>query len=219
MTQQKTFKRRVRARMAKTGESYTAARRQLLTTSPPPFEPPVSEERVVENTGHGWDHWLGVLDEWGARGRTHAEIARFLMDDRGVAGWYAQSITVGYERARGIRVKGQNKDGFLISVSKTVDVPREHLFAAFDDPELRERWLPGAEMRERTTTPPRLARYDWEDGSSRIVLGIDEVDAHKSRLGLNHEKLPDADTAEEMKLWWRERVSVLKALLEEGGAR
>ncbi len=30
MTQQKTFKRRVRARMAKTGESYTAARRQLL---------------------------------------------------------------------------------------------------------------------------------------------------------------------------------------------
>ena len=104
-------------------------------------------------------------------------------------------------------------------MSKTVDVPREQLFAAFDDPELRERWLPGAEMRERTTTPPRLARYDWEDGSSRIVLGIDEVDAHKSRLGLNHEKLPDADTAEEMKLWWRERVSVLKALLEEGGAR
>ncbi len=219
MTQQKTFKRRVRARMAKTGESYTAARRQLLTDAPPPFEPPVSEERVVANTGHGWDHWLEILDEWGARGRTHTEIARFLMDDQGVAGWYAQSIAVGYERARGIRVKGQNKDGFLISVSKTVDVPREHLFAAFDDPELRERWLPGAEMRERTTTPPRLARYDWEDGSSRIVLGIDEVDVHKSRLGLNHEKLPDADTAEEMKLWWRERVSVLKALLEEGGAR
>ena len=83
MTQQKTFKRRVRARMAKTGESYTAARRQLLTDAPPPFEPPVSEERVVENTGHGWDHWLAVLDEWGARGRTHTEIARFLMDDRG----------------------------------------------------------------------------------------------------------------------------------------
>ena len=47
MTQQKTFKRRVRARMAKTGESYTAARRQLLTDAPPPFEPPVAEERVV----------------------------------------------------------------------------------------------------------------------------------------------------------------------------
>lgn len=30
MTTQKSFKRRVRDRMAKTGESYTAARRQLL---------------------------------------------------------------------------------------------------------------------------------------------------------------------------------------------
>ena len=30
MTTQKTFKRRVRDRMAKTGESYTAARRQLV---------------------------------------------------------------------------------------------------------------------------------------------------------------------------------------------
>ena len=30
MTTQKTFKRRVRDRMAKTGESYTAARRQLI---------------------------------------------------------------------------------------------------------------------------------------------------------------------------------------------
>ena len=30
MTKQRTFKRRVRERMAKTGESYTAARRMLI---------------------------------------------------------------------------------------------------------------------------------------------------------------------------------------------
>lgn len=226
MTQQKTFKRRVRARMAKTGESYTAARRRLIADggppavpTPPPFEPPLAEERLAEATGHGWDHWLAVLDEWGATGRNHTEIARFLMDEQAVAGWYAQSITVGYERARGMRAKGQNKDGFVISVSKTVAVPRERLFAAFEDPELRERWLPGAEMGLRTATPPRLARWDWEDGSTRIVLGIEAVDAHKSRLGLNHEKLPDADTAEEMRLWWRERVQALKELLEEGSRK
>ena len=33
MTTQKTFKRRVRARMAKTGESYTTARRMLILSA------------------------------------------------------------------------------------------------------------------------------------------------------------------------------------------
>ena len=35
MTRQKTFKRKVRARMQKTGESYTAARRRLIADAKP----------------------------------------------------------------------------------------------------------------------------------------------------------------------------------------
>ena len=41
MTKQKSFKDRVRARMDKTSESYTTARRQLLAKSAPsPTRPP-----------------------------------------------------------------------------------------------------------------------------------------------------------------------------------
>ncbi|MBA3587552.1 MAG: hypothetical protein H0W41_07935 [Chloroflexi bacterium] len=40
MTTQKTLKRRVRARAAKTGESYTAARAQLLRKADPPAPAP-----------------------------------------------------------------------------------------------------------------------------------------------------------------------------------
>jgi hypothetical protein len=74
MTRQKTFKRRARERMAKTGESYTAARRMLIADGDrpemaPAFEPPVAEYRVVEATGRGWQEWFAVLDEWGALGR------------------------------------------------------------------------------------------------------------------------------------------------------
>ena len=39
MTRQRTFKRRVRARMAKTGESYTAARRMLIAAGDRPSRP------------------------------------------------------------------------------------------------------------------------------------------------------------------------------------
>jgi uncharacterized protein YndB with AHSA1/START domain len=222
MTKQRTFKRRVRERMAKTGESYTAARRMLIAAgerpaaAPAPFEAPVAEGKVVDATGRGWDAWFGVLDEWGAAGRSHTEIARWLREERGVPGWYSQSITVGYERARGLRAPGERPDGFAISASRTVAVPVGRLFEAFDDAVLRERWLPRADLRLRTATAPRTARYDWEDGTTRVIVGFDDLGESKSRVSLSHERLPDADTCEEMKAWWRERLTALRALLEGG---
>ncbi len=224
MTRQKTFKRRVRERMGKTGESYTAARRMLIANGDRPdvamaqFEPPVADERVVEATGRGWQAWFEVLDEWGAPTHTHTEIARWLREEHGVDGWYAQSITVGYERARGLRAPGEHADGFAITASRTIAVQVERLFDTFEDPRLRERWLPGADLRTRTATAPRSARYDWEDGSTRVIVGFEDLGESKSRVSLSHERLPDAETADEMKSWWRERLTGLKAQLERGDA-
>ena len=76
--------------------------------------------------------------------------------------------------------------------------------------------LPGAALRVRTATAPRTARYDWEDGSTRVVVGFDAMGEAKSRVAVSHERLPDADAADEMKSWWRERLAALKPLLEGG---
>jgi hypothetical protein len=221
MTAQKSFKRKVRARMAKTGESYTAARRQLIAAGErpqaqgPAFEPPMSEEAIRNATGRGWQEWFSILDEWRAASRGHPEIARWLQEQHGVGGWWSQSLTVGYEQARGRRARGQRADGgFSVTASKTVAVPVERLYEAFLSREVRERWLPGAEMRIRTATPPKYARFDWEDGSTRVIVGFTAKDEAKSQVGLEHERLPDAETAEEMKAWWRERVAALKEVLE-----
>jgi hypothetical protein len=221
MTTQKTFKHRVRARMAKTGESYTAARRQLIAKgdvpeTAPAYEPLWSEEAVIEATGRGWDEWFKLLDAWDATTHTHPEMARWLVADHDVSGWWAQSITVGYERARGLRAPGQHADGWSVTATKTIGVPVERLFAAFDDDTLREEWLPRAELHLRTSTPSKSARYDWEDGSTRVLVGFEELGATKSRVALEHARLPDAETAEEMKTWWRGRVAALKTLLERG---
>ena len=145
MTKQRTFRRRVRDRMVKTGESYTAARRMLIAGGDIPeaavteFKPPVADERISEATGRGWQAWFETLDEWGATKRTHTEIARWLRDEHDVEGWYAQSITVGYERARGLRAPGEHADGFAVGASKTIVVPVARLFEAFDDESRRER--------------------------------------------------------------------------------
>jgi hypothetical protein len=208
--------------MEKTGESYTAARRMLIAAGQRPeaevaeFNPPVADEKVVAETGRGWQEWFAILDEWGGARRTHTEIARWLREDHGVDGWYAQSITVGYERARGLRAVGEHADGFRVSASRTVAVPVVRLFESFDDEALRTRLLPGAELHVRTATAPRSARYDWEDGETRVIVGFEDLGESKSRVALSHERLPDSDTADAMKGFWRERLTGLKAQLEAG---
>ena len=131
-------------------------------------------------------------------------------------GWYSQSLTVGYEQARGLRAPGQRKDGFAAGASRTVAVPVERLFEAFTDQSRRERWMPGGDLRVRTATAPRTARYDWGDGSTRVIVGFESAGEQKSRVALSHERLPDADSADEMKAWWRERLTELKSKLEAG---
>jgi hypothetical protein len=174
-----------------------------------------SEEAVRRGTGRGWEEWLRLLDAWDAAGRKHGEIAAWLMAEHGVDSWWSQTITVEYERARGLRAPGGGRDGmFEISASKTVAVPVERLFAAFVDAELRERWLPGAVLRERTSQPGRSARFDWEDGSTRLVVGFTAKGDAKSQAALVHERLPDAGAAERAKSYWRERLTTLKEVLE-----
>jgi uncharacterized protein YndB with AHSA1/START domain len=133
-----------------------------------------------------------------------------------VDGWYSQSITLGYERARGIRAPGERPDGFVAGASRTVAVPVERLFEAWEDDGAREGWLPGADLRVRTATAPKSARYDWEDGTTRVIVTFERADDAKGRVFVSHERLPDADTAEAMKAFWRERLVALKAQLEGG---
>ena len=107
-----------------------------------------------DRTGSSWREWFALLDEWGAIEREHREIAAWLIAEHGVPGWWAQGVTVEYEKARGLRPIGGDRDGTLnAGASKTVAVPVERLYDAFADVELRDEWLPGAPLRERTATP------------------------------------------------------------------
>jgi uncharacterized protein YndB with AHSA1/START domain len=174
-----------------------------------------SEEAVRGATGRSYEDWFRLLDEADMTSRRHGEIASVLSDEHGVDSWWAQTITVGYERARGLRPPHGGRDGlFSISASKTLDVPVERLFEAFTDATLRERWLPGGELRERTSQPRRSARFDWGDGQTRVNVGFEPRGDARSQVAVAHERLPDAGAADEMKQRWRERLSALKALLE-----
>jgi len=218
MTANRSFKRLVRSRMEKTGESYTAARLQLLQGGDEPqrISLATSDETIRERTGRGWEEWFDLLDEWGAADRSHREIARWLAEQQGIhpLAWNAQAIAGSYERARRGRQVGEHEDGFTVTATKTVAVPVERLYAAFVDPGLRERWLPDGDLRERTTIEPRSARFDWGDGATRVHVSFAAKGEGKSVAALSHERLPDGGEAERMKAFWRERVAGLKQELE-----
>ena len=222
MTRHKSFKRLVRLRMEKTGESYTAARASLLAAAEPreSKQPALatSDEEIRRRTGHGWEEWFDLLDESGAPERTHTEIARWVATRLGIEplAWNAQAVAGSYELTRGLRAVGEKADGFAITASKTVALPVERLYDAFVDESFRKRWLPDGELRERTATRPKSARFDWGEGQTRVLLTFDAKGEAKSSVALEHARLADAEEAERWKAFWRDRLSALKAQLEGG---
>jgi hypothetical protein len=221
MTTQRSFKRLVRARMEKTGESYTAARLILLMADEPKpstARPALatSDAEIRRRTGRGWEEWFDLLDDWGAADRTHREIARWVAEQQGVVplAWNAQAVAGSYERVRGLRVVGEHPDGFAVTASKTVAVPVDRLYDAFVDAALRGSWLPDGDLRERTATKPKSARFDWGDGPSRVHVTFAAKGDAKSTAALEHRRLADAQEAERMKAYWRDRVASLKEVLE-----
>ncbi len=223
MTNQKALKRRVRARAAKTGESYTAARSQVLRRSAAPEPDPnldnaslVSDQAMQRATGRPFREWVELLDTWGATAHRHPEIARWLAEEHDVAPWWRQSITVGYERARGMRAVHETSTGFSFNVSRTLAADAIRVTDAFTDADVRDEWLPDAPMRERTVRPGTSARFDWDDPPSRLVIGVEPKDAGRVVLNVTHEKLPDADAVERLKAFWRARLEALKELLARG---
>jgi Domain of unknown function (DUF4287) len=174
-----------------------------------------SDESVRTNTGRSWDQWFKLLDKWGAKTNKHPEIVRFLMDEHDVPGWWAQSVTVAYEQNRGMRAPGQRADGtYSATASKTVNVPVKKLFEAVKDKELREQWLGDFEFDIRATRPGKSITVPWEDGSTRLTFWFEAKGSKKSQVSLAHEKVAGPRQADDLKVFWRERMDLLKKFLE-----
>jgi hypothetical protein len=219
MPTDKDFKRLVRARMQKTGESYTAARTNLLQKKHPiPANyaalAGTSDATVRAKTGKTWIQWVRALDAEDAASKPHRAIAALLNEQFGVPGWWSQTVTVGYERIRGLRDVGQRRGGgYEASKSKTVPVPVAKLYRAWSDKRTRVRWL-DAPLTIRTATRNKSMRITWEDGSSVEVYFVAKGRG-KSLVAVQHVKLAGKADATRRKAFWGERLGVLAEMLRE----
>lgn len=209
----KDLKRLVRARMKKTGESYTAARTQLLKKRTVDYADAagMSDASVKDATGCNWERWVRTLDRAGAANKSHREIAK-LVAFFGTTSWWTQMVTVGYERIRGLRERGQLRSGgYQISRSRTFNVPVGRLFEAFISRRLCGRWLPSG-VTLRSMTADKRVRLGWGDGTQAVV-GFTSKGPAKAVAAVQHEKLPDREKADAMKKAWGEYFDKLSDLL------
>ena len=84
------------------------------------------------------------------------------------------------------------------------------LYDAIVDAVQRARWLPEGDLRERMATRARSARFDWDGGPTRVIFGFEAKGDAKSLVSLEHENLPDAEEAQHMKAFWRERLATFE---------
>jgi hypothetical protein len=162
----------------------------------------ISDEAVKAKTGRTWPEWIATIDKAGGRSMSHQEIAALLSDTHGVAPWWTQMVTVGYEQAVGKRVAMQKADGFSASASKTLKLSAASVFKAFNDARMRSTWLTD-EFTIRKATAPKSLRITWKDGKSNVDVNIYAKGARTAQVSLQHSKLASARTAEQMKKYWR----------------
>jgi hypothetical protein len=145
----------------------------------------------------------------------HREIAALVSEKYKVADWWAQAVTVGYERIRGLRARGQRRDGsYEATKSRTFNVPVKTLYDAWADSRSRAKWLTGAAVKLRTATSPKSMRLGFHDGTI-VAVGFMSKGAGKSVVAVQHEKLPDRETANRLKTFWSERLDALGEILNE----
>ena len=244
MTRDRALKQVIRTRAAKTGERYTTARRHVLSTlhatkplrpaqpaavaAAPPATPRskgMSDEAFRKRTGHGLDHWFAILDTFGGVEKGHTATARHLNEEHGVDGWYAQGITVAYERARGVRVANQRTDGaYEVSVSKVLNGSTRDVVKWLSDTTLRRRWCGGVDAKLAAALASSLDatgskgvvvradglgrhRYKW--GNTTVQLYMTPKPGGKVTFVATHMRLADAAAVETSRAQWRAAVNAL----------
>ena len=150
----------------------------------------LSDDAMLAATGRHPEAWFTLLDDAGAVGWKHTDIAGWLSAEQGVADWWCQSITVRYEQARGLRLPGQQADGtFSVSATKTVDgelgASYRRIVGAFES----EFGEPPASARDSGKRP--FAR--WKLGEQTVLITVEAAGENRVKITANQERLPDSE--------------------------
>jgi len=166
----------------------------------------MSDAALKAKTGRTWDQWFTLLDKAGAAKMTHGAIAKLVATRHKIPGWWAQAVTVGYERARGLRKVNETLAGFRTGVSRTLDAGMDAAFGAWDNAKTR-----AALLKEKvdlsTRDPGKNLRFAWKVG--RVEVRFVVKSAKKTQVTVDHTGLKSESQVDKFKTQWSETMDKL----------
>ncbi|MBK8096918.1 MAG: SRPBCC domain-containing protein [Planctomycetes bacterium] len=186
-------------------------------------------------TGKTLAQWFAVLDQSPGPAAGRRELAQAALTAVGKDEWWATTLAVEYEKARGQREKDGRPRGYSICVTKTVAAPLPEVFAAFGKAELLARWFgagssvhfaDGGVLRDGdgdqlTFTRIRAdkdLRASWQSSDLAPDSQVEVLfaDKGKGRTGitLNHTRIQLRRDADVLRLGWGQCLQALRELLE-----
>lgn len=174
----------------------------------------IGADAVLRATGSRRDEWFTLLDEQQAAAGDHPSIVARLAEE-GVDPWWAHSVAVGYEQARGLRHPGRRADRtFEAAVSRAVAVAPDMAFAWLADAALRSRWLE-VEPEVLGATRGRSVRWGWPDGG-RVTLRLTALPDGRTRVAVRHrvehDGRDDGGRMTALEHYWADRLDALREL-------
>jgi hypothetical protein len=178
---------------------------------------PCSNDALRAATGKDWSEWLAMLDAAGAakKGLDHQRVWDLAMQSLpDTAGWWGQMVSVGYERARGLREKHESCNGeFQATLSKTFPVPLFAAFAAWADANLRGQWLDAPELSFTKLNAGKNIRARWPDGAL-LDIRFNATGPDKCQVVVDTMKLNDSEAVQSAKAFWQAQFERLQHYLK-----
>jgi hypothetical protein len=174
----------------------------------------MSDAVVRARTGRDWAGWFGLLDRQEADKLAHREIAQILSRRHRLPDWWAQMVTVEYERGRGVRARHQGPDGFSVAISKTLSTRLRHLYQFTARAGERRKWFPAGAFEPSSQTKDKYFRGRWKRGR-RIDIGFYARRRGKSQIAVQVSRLASKGEVEPVRASWRAALRKLESLLEE----
>jgi hypothetical protein len=173
----------------------------------------ISDEKVKAATGRNWMGWFVILNLMDAASKPHKEVAKELKEKYGAPSWWAQMITVEYERARGGRKKNERAGGtYAVNVTKVMPVSLSKLFAAATNAKTRKDWFPPGAFAETSKTRDKYWRGKWKAGL-KLEFGFYAKGDGKAQIALEIGKLPSSVEVERERAAWKKAMEKLSVLL------
>ena len=177
----------------------------------------ITDKVVVAKTGATMEEWFRHLDSLGAQKLDSAAIYKLVQAVDGLTSlgeWNQGLLSTSYQWSRALRERGEKKDGFEISVSKTINAPLSTIYQAVVKAASRRKWLPEAiEITKETAN--KSVRAIWDNGKTRLSIDFYPKSDVKAQIVVQHLKIEDGAAAAKLKEMWAERLATLKSQLEK----